>query len=74
MNLVGKILIIAGSLMLFAGLIIIQFSNKFKWFGKMPLDFHYESEATRIYLPIGSMILLSIIFSIVVNIFIRWFK
>ena len=71
---IGKILIITGSVLLFTGLIVNALADKLKWFGKMPLDFHYESEATRIYVPIGSMILLSLIFSIVVNIFLRWFK
>ena len=71
---IGKILIITGSVLLFTGLIVNALADKLKWFGKMPLDLNYESEATRIYVPIGSMILLSLIFSIVVNIFLRWFK
>ena len=71
---IGKILIITGSVLLFTGLIVNELADKLNWFGKMPLDFNYESEATRIYVPIGSMILLSLIFSIVVNIFLRWFK
>ena len=71
---IGKILIITGSVLLFTGLIVNALADKLKWFGKMPLDFNYEIEATRIYVPIGSMILISLIFSIVVNIFLRWFK
>ena len=52
---IGKILIIAGSVLLFTGLIITALAGKLKWFGKMPLDFHYESEATPIYVPVKPM-------------------
>ena len=33
----------------------------------MPLDFSYESDSTHFFAPIGSMILLSVILSIIAN-------
>ena len=71
---VGKVLIISGIVMLTVGVCVVFFSDKTKWFGNLPLDFSYKSDSTRFYAPIGSMILLSAILSIVANIFYRFFK
>tara|TARA_S200000501_G_C20266736_1_gene501057 strand:- start:180 stop:404 length:225 start_codon:yes stop_codon:yes gene_type:complete len=70
----GKVLIISGIVMLTVGLCLVFFNDKIKWFGNLPLDFSYKSDSTRFYAPIGSMILLSAILSIVANIFYRFFK
>jgi len=68
---IGKVLIISGIVMLTVGVFLVFFSDKIKWFGNLPLDFSYKSDSTRFYAPIGSMILLSVILSIVANIFYR---
>ena len=70
----GKVLIISGIVILTVGVFLVFFSDKIKWFGNLPLDFSYKSDSTRFYAPIGSMILLSVILSIVANIFYRFFK
>ena len=71
---IGKVLIIFGIIMLTVGCFLVLFSDKIKWFGNLPLDFSYKSNSTRFYAPIGSVILLSAILSIVANIFYRLFK
>ena len=71
---IGKVLIISGIIMLMAGFFLVFFSDKIKWFGNLPLDFSYEGDSARFFAPIGSMILLSAILSIVANIFFRFFK
>tara|TARA_B100000575_G_C22867949_1_gene506733 strand:+ start:392 stop:616 length:225 start_codon:yes stop_codon:yes gene_type:complete len=71
---IGKVLIMSGLLILLAGIIIVLFGYKLKWFGDMPLDFYYENDSKRIYAPIGSMLLLSIILSIIANMFYRFLK
>ena len=71
---IGKVLIISGIVILTMGCLLVFFSDKIKWFGNLPLDFSYKSNSTRFYAPIGSMILLSAILSIVANIFYRFFK
>ena len=71
---IGKVLIISGIVMLAVGCFLVFFSDKIKWFGNLPLDFSYKSDSTRFYAPIGSMILLSAILSIIANIFYRFFK
>ena len=71
---IGKVLIISGIVMLTVGYFLFFFSDKIKWFGNLPLEFSYKSNSTRFYAPIGSMILLSAILSIVANIYYRFFE
>ena len=71
---IGKVLIISGIVMLTVGVFLVFFSDKIKWFGNLPLDISYISDTTRFYAPIGSMILLSAILSIIANVFFRIFK
>ena len=71
---IGKVLIISGIVMLTVGCFLVFFSDKIKWFGNLPLDFRYKSDSTRFYAPIGIMMLLSAILSIIANVFFRFFK
>ena len=71
---IGKVLIIHGLVLFAAGCILFFFGDKAKSFGNMPFDFSYKSESTRFYAPIGSMILLSAVLSIIANIIFRLFK
>ena len=62
----GDLLIYGG-----IGLVVIGVLTKYGlmgWFGNLPLDFKHEGENTRIYAPIGSMLLVSIVASIVLRI------
>ena len=71
---IGKVLIISGIVMLTLGCFLVFFGDKIKWFGNLPLNFGYKSDSTRFYAPIGSMILLSAVLSILANIIFRLFK
>ena len=64
-------LIIAGSIILVLGL-ILQFAPwALNWFGKLPGDIRIESGRSRIFIPITSMIIVSIIVTVLINIFRR---
>ena len=64
-------LIIAGSIILVLGL-ILQFAPwLLNWFGKLPGDIRIESGRSRIFIPITSMIIVSIIITLLINIFRR---
>ena len=71
---IGKILIVVGIFSIICGLIIILVGNKLTWFGNTPFDFKYEGDNTRVYAPMGSMLLLSIVVSFFVNLILRFFK
>ena len=63
----GKWFITAGTLLLLVGLALLYAPWLVNWFGKLPGDIRYESGGNRIFIPITSMIVLSIVLSIVVN-------
>ena len=71
---IGKILVVVGLFSVVCGLIIILFGNKLSWFGNTPFDFKYEGDNSRVYAPIGSMLLLSLVFSVIANFILRFFK
>ena len=71
---IGKILVVVCLFSVVCGLIIILFGNKLSWFGNTLFDFKYESDNTKIYAPIGSMLFLSIAMSLIFNFILRFFK
>lgn len=67
----GRWLIITGAVILVLG-IVVQFAPWLvSWFGKLPGDINIEKERTRVFVPITSMILLSIVLTVLVNLFNR---
>jgi len=62
---IGKILIFTGAIILMIGL-LISFGNRIPFLGKLPGDLVIEKGNTKIFIPITTSILLSIVFSIVV--------
>ena len=69
----GKQLIIYTFILLFLGFLIILFS-KISWFGTTSLDYTYIGKKNKIYVPFGSMAIISIILTILANFFLRFFK
>ena len=43
------------------------------WFGKLPGDFRYEGEGTRAYFPITSMVLVSVVLTLILQVLRRIF-
>ena len=68
---VGKLLIIIGLVVLLAGLIVQFAPGLFGWFGHLPGDIRKEGEHGTVFIPITSMIIVSIIASIIINLFFR---
>jgi hypothetical protein len=64
-------LIIAGSIILVLGLILEFAPWLLNWFGKLPGDIRIENGRSRIFIPITSMIIVSIIVTLLINIFRR---
>ncbi len=62
---IGKILILTGGIILVTGILVFFFGNKLNFLGKLPGDIRIEKEHIRIYIPITTMILLSIIVSLI---------
>ncbi|HLT19195.1 MAG TPA: DUF2905 domain-containing protein [Thermomicrobiales bacterium] len=56
------VIIAAGLVMVVIGLIAL--AGGLSWFGNLPGDIRYRSNGTRVYIPITSMILISVVLSI----------
>lgn len=69
----GKILILAGILILLIGVLIYFFHDKLNWIGNLPGDIKIERPDFKLYIPITTMILLSIVITILLRIW-TWFK
>jgi len=57
------LVVVAGAFLIIAGLLI--YSGALNWFGRLPGDIRYEGEHTRVYVPIISMLIISIALSLI---------
>jgi hypothetical protein len=46
-------------------------AGAFDWFGRLPGDLRLEGQRTRVYVPIASMLVVSIVLTVLVNLFLR---
>ena len=67
----AKWLIYAGIIVLSLGVALHYAPSLLSWFGKLPGDIRIESERSKTYIPITSMILLSVVLTVLVNLFKR---
>ena len=68
---IGKLLATIGVILLVIGLIINYAPWLISWFGKLPGDIRIEDENKRVFIPITSMFIVSIILTIIINLFFR---
>ncbi len=64
----GKYLMIGGIIILIVGILVYFFNDQFKWFGNLPGDIKIKSKNARFYFPIVTMIIVSVILTVVINI------
>ena len=69
MHQTGKILIIIGIIAIVLGIIIYFAGDKFNWLGRLPGDIRIEKENFRLYIPITTMIIISILISLIIKLF-----
>ena len=58
-------IIIAGLVLVLIGLILHFAPGALRWFGRLPGDIRIERENVRVYIPIASMLVISIILSLI---------
>lgn len=69
----GKYLLIIAGFIALAGLILMVFSNKLNFLGRLPGDIRIEKENFKFYFPITTMILISLVINVLIWIFRRLF-
>ncbi len=65
---IGKMLIIAGGVMILIG-VVFAVGAKIPFVGKLPGDFTFKGKNFTIHLPLATGIVLSIIITIILNLF-----
>lgn len=63
----GNILMIIGGVVLVVGALVRFAPGLFGWFGNLPGDIRIEDESSRVFIPITSMIIVSVALTVIVN-------
>lgn len=71
---IGNTLILVGAGLLIVGALVKFFPGAFAWFGNLPGDIRIEGENSRVFIPITSMIVVSIVLTLVVNLVAPFFR
>jgi Protein of unknown function (DUF2905) len=67
----GPLLVAAGVALVLVGLLV--WSGGLGWFGRLPGDIRIERETVRVYVPIVSMLIVSVVLSLLLYVARRWF-
>lgn len=66
-----RVLIILGILLLAAGVALTYAPWLLNWFGKLPGDIRIERENGVLFIPLTSMLIVSVVLSVVLGLFFR---
>ena len=65
----GKTLILIGLVLVALGVLWMYFPKALSWFGHLPGDIRHKSENTTVFVPITSMIVVSVVLSLLARLF-----
>jgi len=68
---IGKILLVVGGIIVILGLILV-FSQHIPFFGKLPGDIFIKRDGFSFYLPIVTLLILSVLITIIVNVILHF--
>ncbi len=71
---IGRALVALGLVLVLLGLVWLYAPGLLAWFGRLPGDIRLEREGFRFYLPLTSMLLVSLALSLLLNLLLRWFR
>jgi hypothetical protein len=66
----GKLLMLMGAILLGLGA-LFTLAGKFGWLGRLPGDFRFERGGFSFYFPLATSLLLSILLTLIINLFRR---
>ncbi|HDQ41312.1 MAG TPA: DUF2905 domain-containing protein [Desulfonatronum sp.] len=67
----SRLLIIIGCVFILAGMAWLYAPWLLNWFGRLPGDIRIESGRTKVFIPITSMAVISIVLTVLINLFRR---
>lgn len=65
----AKLLIMIGAVLMIVGLILYFAPWLMNWFGKLPGDIRIQNENSVVFIPITSMIVISLLLTLLANLF-----
>jgi len=66
----GLTLVLVGIAIIVVGLLV--WAGGFSWFGRLPGDIRIERETVRVYIPIVSMLVVSVVLTLLLNLLRRF--
>lgn len=70
----SNVLIGVGLGIVLLGVALRYFPSLFSWFGNLPGDIKRESENTQVFIPITSMLVVSAVATLIINVVARLFR
>jgi len=70
----ANLLIAVGAGLVVVGVVLRYFPGLFSWFGNLPGDIRRETENTTIFIPITSMLIVSVVASLILGVVSRLFR
>ena len=66
----GRFLVVAGLVLVVVGA-LLTFAPRLPWLGRLPGDFSWGGRNWRVYVPLGTSILLSLVLSLILALVMR---
>jgi hypothetical protein len=70
---IGRWLIGIGVLLVVIGLVMLA-AGRLPWLGRLPGDILIERDNLTIFIPLGTMLVVSLILTIIANVIARWWR
>jgi xanthine/uracil permease len=67
----GKVFVVVGIVLILIGLTLTYAPWQVNWFGKLPGDIRIQNEKSFVFIPIVSMLIVSVILTLIFNLFFR---
>lgn len=67
---IGRLIVLMGIVLVVVGLVVV-FAGRLPWFGRLPGDIAIERDGFSCFIPIATMIVVSIVLTIVLNLIAR---
>ncbi len=64
----GKLLIVLGVVLIVVGAVFL-FADRIPWLGKLPGDIIFKRGRTTVYIPIVTMLIVSVLLTLILNFF-----
>ena len=68
---IGMIIVMAGAILIALGFLV--YAGAFRWFGKLPGDISYKGDHMQFYVPVVSMLIISLVLSLLFYLLRRFF-